>query len=232
MVVKKTQSNRRRTLLSLSVLLIVIVCLYSQLTRLGYAVPLPYLLDVLCLTGCDDDSSANITHPRLADNQLLNYDKQITQILGKDKNDKNKISILIEKSKYRLIIYYDKQPVKSYPVVFGANPVDDKLKEGDKRTPEGRFKIKDLYPHPAWSKFLWLDYPNKYSWRKHFQAKLSGKINWDNSIGGEIGIHGTPNDDFIQKGSNWTLGCISLKNQDVDEIYRFVQQGTEVEIIR
>lgn len=89
----------------------------------------------------------------------------------------------------------------------------------------------DLYPHPGWSKFLWLDYPNKYSWRKHFQAKLAGKINWNDSIGSEIGIHGTPSDNLIEKKENWTLGCISLKNKDVDELYQVVQAGTEVEII-
>ncbi|MFB2983067.1 L,D-transpeptidase family protein [Microseira sp. BLCC-F43] len=91
--------------------------------------------------------------------------------------------------------------------------------------------MKDLYPHAAWSKFIWLDYPTKSSWRKHFKAKREGQINWNDSIGSEIGIHGTPDDSLIKKKSNWTLGCVSLKNKDVDELYQFVQKGTEVEII-
>jgi lipoprotein-anchoring transpeptidase ErfK/SrfK len=201
-------------------------CLYFPLQRLGYLPPVADLFDVLCWNGCPDEDYTSI-----ATRSLLNYNKPIKQILDTDKIDKNKSSILVEKSHYRLTFFYDKQPIKSYPVVFGANPVGDKLKAGDKRTPEGKFKIKDLYPHAAWSKFIWLDYPTKSSWRKHFKAKGEGQINWHDSIGSEIGIHGTPDDALISKKSNWSLGCVSLKNKDVDELYQFVQKGTEVEII-
>lgn len=228
-LLKIIKTNSKRNSLLLGLLLIAISSLYWQLTRLGYAVPLPYLFDVLCLNNCQDNNSQTIVHSPLPSQQLLNYNQPISNI---DKIDKSKVSILVEKSKYRLTVYYDRKPIKSYPVVFGNNPINDKLKEGDKRTPEGIFKIKDFYPHASWSKFLWLDYPNKYSWRKHFQAKLGGKINWHDTIGGEIGIHGTPNNGLIDKQLNWTLGCVSLKNQDVDELYQIVQKGTEVEIIQ
>ena len=36
---------------------------------------------------------------------------------------------------------------------------------------------------------------------------------------------------LIEQRSNWTWGCISLKNRDVDELYRFVGDGTLVEIV-
>lgn len=162
---------------------------------------------------------------------LLNYDRPLSEVIGAI--DKSKVSILIEKSQYRLTVYYDKAPVKSYPVVFGGNPVGDQLREGDRRTPEGIFKIRDLYPHYSWSKFIWIDYPNQESWRKHREAKGQGKIDKGDRIGGEIGIHGVPyNGDYlIYRGNNWTLGCISLKNKDVDEIYEVLQKNTLVEII-
>ncbi len=169
-----------------------------------------------------------------ADN-LLNYDKSLTKILGEpDKLDKTRISILVEKSKYRLTVYSDKKPIKSYPVVFGGNPAGDKLKAGDSRTPEGVFSIKDMYPHESWSKFLWLDYPTKQSWRKHIKAKQDGTIGWGDSIGSEVGIHGVPanSHNIIKNRSNWTLGCVSLENKDVEELYRFVQKGTAVEIVK
>ena len=207
---------------------------YWKLVRLGYAMPIPYILDVFCLNNCLADDVTTL-HTKLPPNNLLNYDKSLTQILGEpDKLDKNRISILVEKSKYRLTVYSDKKPIKSYPVVFGGNPAGDKLKEGDSRTPEGIFRIKDLYPHETWSKFLWLDYPTKQSWRKHIKAKQNGTIDWGDSVGSEVGIHGVPanSDNMIKDKSNWTLGCVSLENKDVDELYRFVQKGTEVEIIR
>lgn len=230
----RKQGNRRRQFLIFSVFLSGIFCLYIQLIRLGYAVPLPYLLHVFCWNNCSDNRSANHLHPKVAGKGLLNYTHQLTQLVDSPEIDKNKVSILIDKSRYRLTVYYDKKPLKSYPVVLGFNSVDDKLKEGDGRTPEGIFKIKDLYTHPTWSKFLWLDYPTKDSWRKHIKAKGNGKINWLDSIGGQVGIHGVPDrqDFLIEKRSNWTLGCISLKNRDVEELYQVVKKGTEVEIIQ
>ncbi|NJM90637.1 MAG: murein L,D-transpeptidase [Hydrococcus sp. RU_2_2] len=95
------------------------------------------------------------------------------------------------------------------------------------------FKLRDLYPHPTWSKFLWIDYPTQESWRKHLQAKREGKIAWSDRIGGEVGIHGVPaeRDSLIDNRIHWTWGCISLKNQDVDELYQFVRVGTLVEIV-
>ncbi|WP_255699373.1 murein L,D-transpeptidase family protein [Tychonema sp. BBK16] len=206
---------------------------YWKLVRLGYAVPIPDILDVFCLNNCADD--LNVLHKQFPSDNSLNYDKPLTQILGEpDKLDKSRISILVEKSKYRLTVYSDKKPIKSYPVVFGGNPTGDKLKEGDSRTPEGVFRIKDMYPHESWSKFLWLDYPTKQSWRKHLKAKQNGTISWGDSVGSEVGIHGVPtnSENIIKNKSNWTLGCVSLENKDVDELFRFVERGTEVEIIK
>jgi murein L,D-transpeptidase YafK len=201
---------------------------YLLLVRLGLIPPLQELPQVLCIKNCQSEQNF---HPPLAGNQLLNYDKPLEQLIKID--NKNKISLLIEKSKYRLTIYHNLTPIKSYPVVFGTNPKGDKYGEGDRRTPEGILKIKDLYPHPQWSKFIWLDYPNAQSWRKHFQAKVDGKLAWQIPIGGEVGIHGVPvgTDKMISDRNNWTWGCPSLKNKDVDEIYQWVEKGTLVEVL-
>ena len=203
--------------------------LYFLLTRLGFIFPISDIPEIFCIKGCP--SLQNIHTPILG-NELLNYNQTVEELIG-ESIDKDKTSILIEKSKYRITLYYNKEPIKSYPVVFGSSPTGDKFQEGDRRTPEGIHRIKDLYPHPSWSKFIWLDYPNAASWRKHLQAKSQGKISWLNSIGGEVGIHGVPegSDGMIDKQQNWTLGCPSLKNKDVDELYKLVKVGTLVEVI-
>jgi murein L,D-transpeptidase YafK len=163
---------------------------------------------------------------------FLNYDNEITEILKTKKIDKNKISILIEKSKYKLTFNYDGKPIKSYPVVLGFDPVNDKLSQGDGCTPEGKFKIKGIRSHKFWSKFLLLDYPTKDSRKKHRTAKNLRRIPQNAAIGGDIGIHGVPDgmDNLIDEKSNWTLGCISLKNKDINEIYKWVKKGTVVKI--
>lgn len=149
--------------------------------------------------------------------------------LGLDSSD---IFLTISKTDYSLQVMADSLLLKSYPVVFGGNPVDDKLQQGDQCTPEGIFHIRSKYPHRKWSKFIWIDYPTADSWRKHQEAKANGEIPASAKIGGEIGIHGVPSgtDAIIGSRYNWTLGCISLRNEDVDEIYPFVKVGTEVRI--
>lgn len=186
-----------------------------------------YFLLFLVLNCC------SITSKSLLAKNYLNYDKNIFKVIGTNKINKDKVFILIEKSKYKLTVYYEDNPVKEYPVVFGKNPIDDKLKEGDGCTPEGKFKIKAMFVHKKWSKFLWINYPTKESWEKFNQAKKVGKLKPNDTIGGEVGIHGVPKemDKLIDEKINWTIGCISLKNKDVNELYEIVKVGTDVEIL-
>jgi len=224
----KLQLFPRKKNLTLFLLLIISFLLYSVLARRGFLIPLVDIPQVLCLNGCP---SPLTIHSPPSGNKLLNYNQPLTRIITTT-IDKDKTSILIEKSKHKLTLYYNQKPIKSYPVVFGSSPTGDKVREGDRKTPEGIFRIKDLYPHGEWSKFIWLDYPNPTSWRKHFQAKIQGKIPWYHSIGGQVGIHGVPTgtDNMIDNRTNWTWGCPSLKNQDVNEIYQVIQINTLVEI--
>ena len=166
----------------------------------------------------------------VSQDEFLNYEKHISELI--ENINKDSISILIEKSEYKLTVLYNNEKIKSYPVVFGSNPIDDKLRQGDSCTPEGFFKVRALYPHKSWSKFIWIDYPTEDSWEKHNSAKSSGLISENSSIGGEIGIHGVPKDydNMIDEKYNWTLGCISLKNTDINEIYNIIKVGTKIEI--
>jgi murein L,D-transpeptidase YafK len=127
-----------------------------------------------------------------------------------------------------------KVELKKYDCVFGGNPIDDKKYEGDKCTPEGVFHIQAKYPHQDWNKFILIDYPTAQSWKKFEANKAHGKIPFGAQIGGSIGIHGVPakKEYLIDKTINWTLGCISLRNADVDEIYRYVKVGTKVTIAK
>lgn len=140
------------------------------------------------------------------------------------------ISIIIDKSDYELQVYDDKGWYATYPVVFGNNSLEDKKMEGDKNTPEGTFHITSKRIHDKWYRFLAIDYPTKESWAKFNKRKQRGEIPANAHIGGSIGIHGTwPNDDImVDKYRNWTLGCISMKNSDVQELYNYTPVGTKV----
>ena len=142
------------------------------------------------------------------------------------------VSITIDKSDYELSVYDSKGWYATYPVVFGNNTLEDKKVAGDKNTPEGSFKIVSKRVHEKWDRFMAIDYPTNESWEKFRQRKEKGEIPSSASIGGSIGIHGTwPNEDFvIDKYKNWTLGCISMKCSDVEELYTYTPIGTKVTI--
>lgn len=161
-----------------------------------------------------------------------NYRDSLPELILSRHLDASRISVLIDKSDYKLSVRIDSVVIKEYPVVFGKKENDDKLTQGDKCTPEGHFKIISKYPHKRWSKFIWLNYPNAESWKKHNAAIVSGQIPKNAGIGGEVGIHGVPKgmDYLIDAGYNWTLGCISMKNRDVDEIYPYISSSTNIEI--
>jgi murein L,D-transpeptidase YafK len=157
---------------------------------------------------------------------IVHLDTDLSQL------DKSTSSILIDKSEYTLTLLAKGKPVKTWPVVFGFNATDDKRREGDGCTPEGHFKVKKAYPHAKWNYFIWVDYPTEESWRLHNAAKAKGEIPADATIGGEIGIHGVPdgNNALIDTQTNWTLGCISMKNDAVAELFSAIDTGTPIEI--
>ncbi len=152
-----------------------------------------------------------------------------------DELDKSKISLLVSKSHYTLYVLYNEKPIKSFMAVFGSGGhLKDKMEEGDKRTPEGEFTITGIRDHAAWHKFLGISYPNSDSYRKFEENKRNKKISPNARIGGAIGIHGTFNnqDDVINRKFNWTDGCISLKNKDLEELVKYLDVGTKIKIIK
>lgn len=138
--------------------------------------------------------------------------------------------IVVHKLSRKLIFYQGITPLKSYPVVLGDDPYNDKLCQGDTCTPEGVYRVRAKYPHTRWDAFIWLDYPNTQNWLKFARAKEAGRLPPDAEIGGEVGIHGTEDPLRNLSGENWTKGCISLQNQDLEEIYPLVTEQTLVVI--
>ena len=140
--------------------------------------------------------------------------------------------IVINKKKYELSVYDAQGWYATYPVVFGNNSLDDKKMEGDRNTPEGNFKINQKNVHSKWYRFMGLDYPTQESLAKFNRRKQNGEIPSWAKPGGSIGIHGTwPGEDFvIDRYDNWTLGCISMKRPDVQDLYSYVPVGTPVTI--
>ncbi|MGG9960112.1 L,D-transpeptidase family protein [Ferruginibacter sp. SUN106] len=144
----------------------------------------------------------------------------------------NPYYIIIDKSDYELKVYDDEGWYATYPIVFGSKDLSDKMKEGDKRTPDGKFKVVLKKIHPKWGPELLLDYPNEVSYQRFNQRKASGAIPKNAKIGDGIAIHATrPDEEWtVDNFYNWTDGCVSVKYTEMKDLFSYIPVGTPVTI--
>lgn len=140
--------------------------------------------------------------------------------------------IIVDKSDYELKVYDAEGWYATYPIVFGSKDLSDKMKEGDKRTPNGSFKIILKKIHPKWGPELLLDYPNEVSVQRFNDRKAHGVIPKNAKIGAGIAIHATrPEEEWtIDNFYNWTDGCVSVKYTEMKDLFSYIPVGTTVTI--
>jgi murein L,D-transpeptidase YafK len=131
-----------------------------------------------------------------------------------------------------LDVYRHGERIRSFPAVFGLGGTKHKLHEGDHRTPTGLYSIVAMRRHPRWQRFMLLDYPNLHDVQRYEVAMQSGDIPMLGErlagVGGAVGIHGTDKPELNRLGVDWTFGCISLANDDVEDLATLVPVGTPV----
>ena len=141
--------------------------------------------------------------------------------------------VTVNKSCQTLNIYNYGKLVRTFPIVVGRQP-GRKLHQGDRRTPNGLYRIIDKDPHPRWWRFMLLDYPSEEDYRRYQKNLSTGNIPGHKrggpGLGGAVGIHGSDREAFNRAKINWTLGCISLLNADLKEFDKMVSLGTFVYI--
>lgn len=148
--------------------------------------------------------------------------------------------LYVQKSERRLLLVDDKVLVRDYPVALGPQPKGDKCLRGDGRTPEGDFFICTKNPSSKYYRGLGLNYPSprhaeeaylfgaisREEYLKIIQANEKKTLPPDSTrLGGDIFIHGGG------LGGDWTLGCVALRNSDIDELYEALPVGTPVKIM-
>src|ERR1700738_231837 len=135
-------------------------------------------------------------------------------------------SILILKKEHVLELLAGGKVIRSYKVALGTGGLAPKEREGDGRTPEGGYVIDSRNAESQYHKALHVSYPDAED--RERAARLGV------APGGAIMIHGLPNGKgFIGSAHrlyDWTLGCIAVTDQQIDEIWALVPVGTPVEI--
>lgn len=136
------------------------------------------------------------------------------------------LALLVVKSERKLHVLRDGHSVAAYWIALGARPVGPKEREGDRRTPEGRYVINEKSHETAFHGWLGLSYPNADDVARAAALGVAP--------GGRIAIHGLP-EGWAPVGPgrpmiDWTNGCIAMTNHDLDELWAMVDIGTPVEI--
>lgn len=132
--------------------------------------------------------------------------------------------IVVKKGKRKLLLYRDCRLFKTFPIDLGDNPQGPKLYQGDRRTPEGLYRIIDKKDRGQTKYYLalLLDYPNDRDRVRYELALKLGKVPNGLGIGSLIEIHGEG------RGEDWTEGCIALYNQHMSDLFQKVPLGTPV----
>lgn len=147
--------------------------------------------------------------------------------------------IVIMKGERRLELHSGGAVVRRYKIGLGLSPVEDKVRQGDRRTPEGEFYVFTRNNKSAFFLSLGLSYPNIEDAQRGLRDKLISQRQHDvivraikrkatppqnTELGGDIYIHGNG------ASSDWTWGCVALENVDMKELFDAVAVGTPVTI--
>jgi tetratricopeptide (TPR) repeat protein len=134
--------------------------------------------------------------------------------------------VLIEKIERRLTLLSKGEVIKTYKIALGGHPVGPKERRGDNKTPEGFYIIDSRNSDSDYHLSLHISYPNE---KDKMRAKERGV-----SPGGDIMIHGIKNGlswvGASHAAVDWTNGCIAVSDEEMEEIYNLVPNGTIVEI--
>jgi murein L,D-transpeptidase YafK len=142
--------------------------------------------------------------------------------LGPDRAD----YVVVDKSDRKLYLYKAGRILREFDVSLGLVPNGAKQREGDFRTPEGKYMLDARNANSDFFLSIHVSYPNEGDRARAAQLGVDP--------GGQIMIHGWPNEPKYDvrryQGSDWTDGCIAVSNSDMVDIWLMTRESTPIEI--
>lgn len=135
-------------------------------------------------------------------------------------------NVIIEKAARKLHLLQNGKAFRTFKIALGIRPVGEKKKEGDYKTPEGRYLLDSRNQNSDFFLAIHVSYPSEADRRE------AGKLGVD--PGGAIMIHGQPNvptkSETYYRTRDWTNGCIAVSNSDMIDIWLMTDENTPIEI--
>jgi len=129
--------------------------------------------------------------------------------------------VVVLKAERKMYLFHNQDLLATHDIDLGFAPGGHKQFEGDGKTPEGRYFIDRRNPNSSFHLSLGISYPNAQDIEV---ARRAGE-----SPGGDIFIHGKAKP-LEKRGPDWTAGCISVSNREIEKIYAMVRDGTVIDI--
>jgi murein L,D-transpeptidase YafK len=134
--------------------------------------------------------------------------------------------IVVHKKARTMELLHAGQVIRTYKVALGREPVGPKTRQGDHRTPEGVYVIDSRDAHSQFHRSLRISHPSAADRERARKFAVPP--------GREFYIHGLPNGyGFIgaaHRARDWTDGCVAVTDQEIEKIWKLVNNGTPVEI--
>ena len=134
--------------------------------------------------------------------------------------------VVVRKAERRLYLLRGDRVLRTYRVALGLNPVGQKEREGDSRTPEGHYYLTRRNPRSDYFLSIQVSYPNAAD------MKRAHRRGW--APGGSIMVHGLPNElrrePEYYETRDWTDGCIALSDADMLEIWLMTPSDAPIDI--
>lgn len=147
--------------------------------------------------------------------QLNGLQGDLIRVGEKLKVPPGKFDVVVTKADNKLELRLDGKAVKTYTVSTGK----------DNSTPTGDFTIVTRLANPVWYKTGAVIPPESAD--NILGTRWLGISSKEHPKG--YGIHGTVDPDKI--GQAVTAGCVRMRNEDVEEIYALLPEGTTVKIV-
>ena len=134
--------------------------------------------------------------------------------------------VVVIKKEHTLTLMSQARVLKTYKIALGRDPSGPKVRQGDHRTPEGVYLLDRRNLNSRFHRSIHISYPES---KDRADAARLGL-----APGGDIMIHGLPNGlgwlGSWHRKMDWTDGCIAVTNEEMDEIWHAVPDGTPIEI--
>lgn len=149
------------------------------------------------------------------------------------------LALQVVKSTRTLSALSNGATLKRYRVGLG-DPEGAKQRQGDRRTPEGKLRIVTRNATSNFHRFLGISYPTASDAERGLRdglisrtqadairaASSAGRVPpWNTALGGTVGIHGGGGE------VDWTLGCVAVTDDEIDELFEVVRVGTPLEVL-